>query len=105
MPEMIAEPIPYFSQLKFTPSSEQEQPRQDSASSKDNQTRITIEGATPTIHETDQSLVWSSGDQETNINRTKSNVQFPKRISSASTASSLSDYEQKLLLSNHERSM
>jgi hypothetical protein len=101
---MIAESIPLFSQLKFTPSStntNEQLQEQESRLSKDYQTQANPDEVA--AGESDQSLLWSSGDQENNLNRTKpthSNGQDPKRIISAS--STLSDIEQKQTIKENE---
>jgi len=102
LPEMITESIPLFSQLKFTPSStNNNEELQDSRSSKDYQIRANLDEVV--AGESDQSLLWSSGDQENNLNRTKpthSTGQYPKRITS--TSSTLSDFEQKQTIKENE---
>lgn len=89
LPEMVAESIPFFAQLQFTPPERDEQERQGSTLSRDD----------VHIGEGDRSLVWSSIDQEATSTHTKisqSNRLPLKPILSAS--SSLSEFEPKQTL-------
>ncbi|CAF1324627.1 unnamed protein product [Adineta ricciae] len=88
LPEMVAESVPFFAQLQFTsPSKTDNEQRPASGSSKDE----------INVVEGEQSLVWSSVDQEQipMLSKTPhSIVSQPKRLVSTSS-SSLSDLEQK----------
>ncbi|CAF4866829.1 unnamed protein product, partial [Rotaria sp. Silwood1] len=104
LPEMIAEKIPYFSQLQYTRSSkinnEQQQQRQESRLLKDYQTRTNLDEIYTT--EPDPSFLWSSIDHENTLNRSElmPKTKIIKRASS--TPSSLSDFEQQHHFDNNE---
>lgn len=106
LPEMIAETIPYFSQLQYTQS-----PRDTNGQQlKDSHTRVYLDDVN--IDDQDQTLAWSIGDQENNYsNRTehhpqqqqqKSIHQKPRR-QTLSTPGSSSDLELKQNFEENER--
>jgi len=107
---MIAESIPYFSQLQYTRSprnnnEQQQQQQQDNRLLKDSQIRPYLDDVN--IDEHDQSLTWSIGEQETNF--FTRNEQHPKRKhqkdrkETLSTPGSLNDFELKQNLEENER--
>ena len=85
---MVAESVPFFAQLQFTsPSKTENEKRPASGSSKDE----------VNVVDGEQSLVWSSVDQEQipMLSKTPHSIlSQPKRLLSTSS-SSLSDLEQK----------
>jgi len=107
LPEMIAESIPYFSQLQYTRSTrnKEQQQQQDNRVLKDSQTRTHLDDVH--IGEQDQSLIWSVGDQENNFyNRHEEHPKsihpkVRKRISSTPTSSI--DFESKQNFEENER--
>jgi hypothetical protein len=110
LPEMIAESIPYFTQLQYTRSprnnnEQQQQQQQDNRLLKDSQIRPYLDDVN--IDEHDQSLTWSIGEQETHF--FTRNEQHPKgkhqkyRKETLSTPGSLNDFELKQNLEENER--
>ncbi|CAF1104404.1 unnamed protein product [Rotaria sordida] len=107
LPEMIAEKIPYFSQLQYTRSSktnnqQQQQQRQESRLLKDYQTRTNLDEINTT--EPDQSFLWSSIEPENTLNNRSELISKAKIVKQTlSTPSSLSDFEQQKNLDDNER--
>ncbi len=99
LPDMIAEPIPYFSQLQYTPSSKdhKEQQNPEGRLVKDSQPRAYLDHVN--IPEHDQSLAWSIVDQEKSFY--PHNEQQRKKISS--TPGSSFDFELKQNFEENER--
>jgi hypothetical protein len=79
---MIAEPIPYFVQLRYTPSPRDSRAQQqDRNLVKDSPFRAYLDDVN--IPEHDQSLTWSIGEQEKpHRNRSEQQAKYAKRISS-----------------------
>jgi hypothetical protein len=93
LPEMIAEPIPYFTQLQYTPSPRNSHDqRQDSNLLKPSQYRAYLDDVN--IPEHDQSLAWSIGEQQ------QQQTKDLKQVSS--TPASLSDYDLKQNLEENQ---
>jgi membrane-bound lytic murein transglycosylase len=97
---MIAEPIPYFSQLQYSRSPRDNNEQQN----QDYQTRTQLDEVNLAEH--DQSLAWSHDDQENDLYRNDRN---PKPIQSnplqktSSIPSLLSDFEPKHSGEENER--
>lgn len=101
LPEMIAEPIPYFTQLQYSSLSKGQDSHQDSRLSKEHVLQTHYDDGN--IAEQDQSLTWSIGEQEKSYRDHPEYAQKknPKQISS--TPVSLSDFELKPNLEEKER--
>jgi hypothetical protein len=107
LPEMIAEPIPYFAQLQYTRSTKNnnERKQQQQHLLKDSQIRTYLDDVN--IGEHDQSLAWSIVEQETNFfNRNEQHLKVKHskdRKEFLSTPGSFNDFELKQNLEENER--
>ena len=102
LPEMIAEPIPYFSQLQYSSLAKDEHDsHQDSRLSRDPPLHAHFDDSNAIEH--DQSLTWSMAEQDKSFHDRPDYPSKKEAKHVSSTPVSLSDFESKPHLEENER--